>query len=563
MTFGSYEIGIVQSTPFPNLAKETDFTLSQKSLDCVIIKRSLDVGIETAHAFRFPVLLQNDGHALSDRVETWRSQLNDIEKQLGDLSNEIDDIAFHLYGISDEDRLAIKQFGGGVAPVIVDDEDEDTDEEDAEQPATDHRALTTDLLSYTLGCAFGRWDVRYATGEKTPPPLPDPFAPLPVCAPGALQGADGLPLIEDVLSSAFRRSSDTAREQTPAEAGTQNYPLTIAWDGVLVDDEGHPKDLLAAVRAVFEIIWPEHADDRWREAAELLGAPGGDVRAWFRKSFFEEHKKRYSKSRRKAPIYWQLATPSASYSIWLYYHRFSPDTFYGVLQTIKDKLDHEELKLAGLRRTGGDTPTRSQRAEIEAQENFVAELRTMREEVERIAPLWNPNLNDGVIINFAPLWRLVPQHRAWQKECRDCWEKLAMGDYDWAHLAMPLWPERVVPKCQTDASLAIAHGLEDAFWQQDEKGKWQPKEADAATVKRLIAERTSPAVKAALESLQKAPTAQSRSKRQRTTVIEPTLSSETVIPTKRRTRAAKSKTEAPPPESSLFEAEVQTSGGSD
>ena len=38
------------------------------------------------------------------------------------------------------------------------------------------------------------------------------------------------------------------------------------------------------------------------------------------------------------------------------------------------------------------------------------------------------------------------------------------GKYDWAHIAMHLWPERVVPKCATDRSLAIAHGLEDVFW---------------------------------------------------------------------------------------------------
>ena len=82
--------------------------------------------------------------------------------------------------------------------------------------------------------------------------------------------------------------------------------------------------------------------------------------------------------------------------------------------------------------------------------------------------------DDGVIINFAPLWRLVPQNRSWQKELRTTWDALIRGDYDWAHLAMYLWPERVVPKCAADRSLAIAHGLEDGFWFEDEDGKWRP-----------------------------------------------------------------------------------------
>lgn len=532
----SYEVGIIQQTPFPETGEGHWALLADFSLKSWSIKRSSDSTTETSHSFALPAIVQFDGSHLNDCLAAWSTRLIQSEHLLAALQREIDDIAFRLYSISDEDRKSIERFVNGTQTTLSS-EDEDNDEEEAEQPSTDHRALTANLLSYALGCAFGRWDVRFATGEKQPPPLPDPFAPLPVCAPGALQGADGLPIT------------------SPEQLTTDHYPLTsaVAWDGALVDDEGHPKDLLAAVRAVFETIWPEHADDRWREAADLLGAPGGDVRAWFRKSFFEEHKKRYSKSRRKAPIYWQLATPSASYSVWLYYHRFSPDTFYGVLQTIKDKLDHEELKLAGLRRTGGDAPTRSQRTEIEAQESFVAELRTMREEVERIAPLWNPNLNDGVIINFAPLWRLAGQHRAWQKECRDCWEKLSAGDYDWAHLAMHLWPERVVPKCRTDASLAIAHGLETEFWQQDEKGKWQPKETDAATVNRLIAERSSPSVKAALESLQKAPTAQNRAARRRAIVIEPSPSVDAAPAPKRRSRTAKPKPEPPAATPDLFE----------
>jgi hypothetical protein len=38
---------------------------------------------------------------------------------------------------------------------------------------------------------------------------------------------------------------------------------------------------------------------------------------------------------------------------------------------------------------------------------------------------------------------------------------------------MHLWPERVVPKCMTDRSLAIAHGLEDVFWVEDFNQRWR------------------------------------------------------------------------------------------
>jgi len=275
---------------------------------------------------------------------------------------------------------------------------------------------------------------------------------------------------------------------------------------VLVDDLGHAQDLPTAVRAVFDAVFGAGADRWWNDVAALLDPKGHDLRVWLAGGFFEHHIKSHSKSRRKAPILWQIGTPSGRYSVWLYAHRLTRDSFFQLQnEVIGPKLTHEERQLTILMQGAGGGFNASQRKEIAEQESLVAELRTFRDEVARIAPLWNADLNDGVIINFAPLWRLVPQHRTWQKECKDCWNKLAAGDYDWAHLALHLWPERVVPKCADDRSLAIAHGLEETFWVEGSDGKWQKRNVDQATVSRLVAERTSPAVKDALKILLEAP----------------------------------------------------------
>jgi hypothetical protein len=357
---------------------------------------------------------------------------------------------------------------------------------------------TQSLISIALGCAFGRWDIRYATGEKTAPELPDPFAPLALCPLGQLQNAQGLPARSEDVHAA--------------------YPVRISWDGILVDDPGfdggqlHKEDIVRRTREVLNVLWKDKAQDIEQEACDILGV--ADLRTYFRKGFFPDHIKRYSKSRRKAPIYWQLSTGSASYSVWLYYHRFTKDTFYKLLnEYVNPKLQFEERELLSARQQYGQSPTASQRKEIAARETFVAELKAFKEEVARIAPLWNPDLNDGVIINFAPLWRLVPQNKSWQKECKNVWDKLVSGDYDWAHLAMHLWPERVVPKCTTDRSLAIAHGLDEALWEEDEKGKWHAKEISKETLNALIQERTSATVKAALEELLGASVANGASRR--------------------------------------------------
>jgi hypothetical protein len=308
----------------------------------------------------------------------------------------------------------------------------------------------------------------------------------------------------------------TGDDGLPLAAPPPGYPLAFLADGLLVDDPGHLRDITTAVGGVFEVVFGADADARWNEAAELLDPKGHDLRVWLSGSFFEHHLKRYSKSRRKAPILWQLGTPSGRYSVWLYAHRVTSDTFFHVQNEIlAPKLAHEERRLAGLVADGGPNPSSAARREIDRQETFVGELRALRDEVARIAPLWNPDLNDGVLLAMAPLWRLVPQHRAWQKELRSAWEALASGMYDWAHLAMHLWPERVVPKCATDRSLAIAHGLEDVFWVEGSGGKWAARATPTRPLDELVRERSSMAVKAALQSLVEAPAAQGTTKPKR------------------------------------------------
>lgn len=106
-------------------------------------------------------------------------------------------------------------------------------------------------------------------------------------------------------------------------------------------------------------------------------------------------------------------------------------------------------------------------------------------------------------------------HKPWQKELKATWDALCQEKYDWAHLAMHLWPERVVPKCATDRSLAIAHGLEEVFWIEGADGKWTQRKTPTIPVEELVRERTSPAVKAALESLLGAPVAAGKPKKSR------------------------------------------------
>ena len=321
---------------------------------------------------------------------------------------------------------------------------------------------TSDLVCLSFGFAFGRWDIRYATGEKAAPELPDPFAPLPVCPPGMLQNAQGLPANpEDVPTS---------------------YPLkNIPWDGILVDDPHHPLDIEHRIREVIEIIWSgkeggPNAEAIEHEACEILGIKS--LRDYFRKpaGFFADHLKRYSKSRRQAPIYWPLSTKSSSYTLWIYYHRLTDQTLHTCLiDFVIPKLKTIENEIGNLR----ESKITGERLEslLELQQ----EMCDFKAELEEIIKLpWKPNLNDGVLINAAPLWKLF-RLPAWQKKLKTTWDELTKGDYDWAHLAYTIWPERVKEACKTDRSMAIAHGLEHLCTIQAPKAKAKAKRKGKAS----------------------------------------------------------------------------------
>jgi hypothetical protein len=478
----SFEVGLIGSTPFPTVGPATAASLARLARSGADLRRGSSGAIQTAHAFTLPALVQAKSESLAARADAWSARLLDAEAELTRIQSEIDDLAFGLYDIEGEDRRQMEGgFGSlGSSDEVDADDPEQDDDGDEQVEGADLVALTEALLEWVLGVALGRFDVRLATGERMPPPDPDPFDPLPVCSPGMLQDAAGLP----------------AREAPAA------YPLELPPHGILVDDPGHQWDVVARMETVFERVAEGRAHDWIQEAEGILGR---DLRDWLRRYGFERHLKRYSRSRRKAPLFWHLAPRSREYGIWLYSPVATRDIFYRVQNDyLEPKLKAAERRLLELRQSAGASPTGQQRKDLASQESLVEELRVFREQVARIAPLWKPYRDDGVVLNCAVSSGLFDHHRTWQKECAKKWGELAGGKYDWAGWAMHLWPARVVAACASDRSIAIAHGLEEALWQEGENGKWEPRADAEPQVARLVAEHWSPAVQAALDAYERA-----------------------------------------------------------
>lgn len=466
-----FDNGTIAMTPVPREFFERGRGLEKLTYQGISVKRGVFTTYESSRQFLVPALLQFDGDTFDHRVSAWAERVAGVEAELVRVQSEIDELCFELYGISEEDRRAITE-GFGVTDTN-DDSDDDADEDESDAGVElDPVGLAAGLVSWAVGVAAGRFDVRLATGERDWPMEPDPFDPLPVCSPGMLTGADGL----------------------PATSLPDGYPLVPS--PVLVDDPGHELDMTARVRAVFDVVFGDDADTWWSDIGAALDTRNG-VEGWLRRGFFDHHLKTYSKSRRKALIMWPIGTKSGSYQVWLYAHSVTPDTVFRLLgDVIEPKLAAEQRQLSDLTQEFGPNPTASQRRSLDIQQRFVDEITGLRDEIRAVAALWHPDLNDGIVIVLAPLWRLFTQHRAWAKELKDRWVKLAKGDYDWAQLAMHIWPERVIPKCATDRSLAIAHDLENIFWAQDDTNpdKWHPRTTPTTPTEQLISDQTNPTI---------------------------------------------------------------------
>lgn len=398
------------------------------------------------------------------------------------LPKELDERVAEAYGLSGDEASALQRdlfeaIGARNGPA---EEEDDADEEDEGNPLGEDvssgsfRARA--LVSYAVGCVFGRWDVRFATGEKQAPETADPFAPLPQMSPGRL----------------------SAEESRRIASGEEPYPLRLAVTGIVEGGTG-PEGLARRVQGVFAAIFGSAAQDREQDVLNSLGVR--DLASYFARpgAFFADHLLTYTKSRRAAPLYWPLSVQSGKWTLWVYYHALSAQTLFAC---VNEHVDPELARIGEALAAFRAEPFHDARGEDEAErlEELESELRDFRAELLRVAAFWRPDRNDGVQITAAPLWKLCP-HRPWRAKLKKTWEELEAGRYDWSGLALAVWPERVVRAAREDRSIAVAHDLEDSLWEEvpvvrrgRSSTEWRPKgltEGEIESIVESVKERRS------------------------------------------------------------------------
>lgn len=309
----------------------------------------------------------------------------------------------------------------------------------------DKKTMAQEMVMELVGMAFGRWNTAYVKGEKAIPAFGDVFDALPFM-PVVSQGEEPCPAL-----------------------------LAVPSDGIMTNEEESPLCLASHVREVMILLWGDRADDMEYELCQLIGCKSLQAYLSSPTGFFDYHFKRYTKSRRKAPIYWLLASEDGSLTCWVYYPKLSKNTLPSLILKLRDENEsirssinnalvaHDKIM---------ETDLRAQQQQVEG----------MIEEITRIIDLgYEPNHDDGVPVTSCPLVNLI-HHRGWNTECAANYEELQKGEYDWSHLAMSMFPSRVTQKAKKDWCMALTHGLEHLCENKPKEKKPRKKKAQSAQI---------------------------------------------------------------------------------
>lgn len=459
-----FQNSMVQNVPAVPVGAKTRTELEARFNSELAQKRKVLSHFEPWHEFALPTILDN-----TQLDDTWQLDSligTELEEQIAvDAGLSKDDLSILCRDLDEAISIrsnSLARAGDGESePKGEEGEDEGSGDNSINLVDLSPRAQYEGLISYCLGVAFGRWDVRFAKNRDLIPKNQGVLDPLPVVPPGTLVSPDGYPATPgNIVSEAWLKARPNAVYLPANESVSEpilpdaEYPLTVQWDGMLVDsaDEhgrsASPNDIEGRIQSVFEIIFGEQSAAQEKAACVALGVK--TLRDYFRKAssagFWLDHVARYSMSRRKAPIYWLLQSSKKNFAIWLYSHRLDKDLLFKALEKYvrptKQAAANRLGELQTQKAAAGDTGREAKRLanELLGQEEFISELQDFEDKLRRAADLHlEPDLNDGVILNIAPLYELVP----W-KEAKSYWQKLLEGKFEWSSIAKQLRQKELV-----------------------------------------------------------------------------------------------------------------------
>ncbi|MDK6927468.1 BREX-1 system adenine-specific DNA-methyltransferase PglX [Actinotignum timonense] len=323
---------------------------------------------ETSWDFKRPEALDTPGTTLAERFRSLSDAYKENARDQQSREIENNRIIAEACGLQDEvpiqvplHRISLKRnvefrYGEGKT--------------DTEYTKNEYEGLAKELISYAVGCMFGRYSLD---------------------VPGLLLADQGATL-DDYF----------ARVSAPTYAPDTDNVFPI------VDGDWFEDDIVAKLRDFLRVAFGEKdLTENVRFLENCLGV--ATLRDYFVTSkgsspFYDDHVARYQ----KRPIYWMFSSPKGSFNALIYMHRYTPSTAGTVLsEYLRDYQAKLEASQHNLERiaAGAGTPRQQATApkEIERIRKILVELDAYEHDV--LYPLASKqlkiDLDDGVKVNYA------------------------------------------------------------------------------------------------------------------------------------------------------------------
>jgi len=268
-----FNLGHVMSIPF---LKDLPEDFASWAEECVQLAWKDWNQRETAWGFeRSPLVIPGMPGSLADRLAGHAQACRSAVARMRELETTLNAGALQAYGLSDtQDRSAA--------------DDEITLDAARVDEADFSRTAVEDLISYSVGCMFG----RYSLDE-----------------PGLILAEQG-GTVEEYLA------------KVPAPSFMPDADNVIP----IVDGDWFEDDIVERFRQFLRVAFGEqHFEENLRFVTAALGVK--NLRDYFVKSFYKDHVQRY----KKRPIYWLFSSPRGSFNALIYTHRYTPSTASTVL----------------------------------------------------------------------------------------------------------------------------------------------------------------------------------------------------------------------------------------
>ena len=335
---------------------------------------------ETSWDFKKHPLLQNVS-TVSEAFNQWQAECDDRFNQLKTNEEELNRIFIDIYGLQDE-----------LTPEVED--------KDVTVRKADLQRDIKSLLSYAVGCMFGRYST-YKDGLL--------FAGEPYSLQAFVDKMNERPgtISAEELERAYRNEGIVVDEMFFPDADNV-IPIT---DEEYLDDDIVSR-LCAWLKAVYGADTLEANLDYIAKALGNKGSTSREIiRNYFLNDFFKDHCQTYSVTGSgKRPIYWLFDSGKQNgFKALVYLHRYTPDTignlridylhkmqrvYESEINRMQDMMDHSEN-------------AREVAAASKRKDKLAKQLKECREYDEKISHLAlsriELDLDDGVKVNYRKL----------------------------------------------------------------------------------------------------------------------------------------------------------------